>query len=372
MATLDQHMVFFSQHVPATLRWQDARFLLTVVLLVLTGWAMVSAPEAVGGYSRVFFLAVVFLDAVWPSRWVATPAQADSAYIRFALRTYAVLHVALLALALALVLACQGTWVEALSLAFCTGLIGGTVGQAAAHALGHSPAKSDKFLAWVLMGAMGYPHFMVEHYRGHHPCAATWDDPSSAREGESFWRFLPRSLKGGLQAARALESHRLAQRRLTWLQSPLVWALGAMALVGAVLLVSCSWVGLLYCVVHCLVAICLLEAVNYIEHYGLYRDSLHGFHLPFGKAHAWNASAPVSGTLLFDRPNHSDHHVSPWRPCGTAEAKDAPKLPTGYAGCILLAMVPFVWFAFMHPRLIELQRLADAFESECSSMENAS
>jgi hypothetical protein len=35
---------------------------------------------------------------------------------------------------------------------------------------------------------------VVEHYRGHHVRAATWDDPASARRGESLWRFLPRTL----------------------------------------------------------------------------------------------------------------------------------------------------------------------------------
>ena len=46
------------------------------------------------------------------------------------------------------------------------------------------------------MTSVCYGHFMVEHYRGHHPRAATQADPASARYGESLYHFLPRSLWG--------------------------------------------------------------------------------------------------------------------------------------------------------------------------------
>ena len=367
-ATLDQHMLSPLNQESKTVRWQDARFLLPLVLLALVAWTMASSPEYAGSYSMMFLFGVVLFDAFWRSPWGSHPAQADSAYFRGVLRTYAVLHLALLLLAL--VLACQGTWIVALSLALCMGTLSGTVGHAAAHALGHSPLKFDKYLAWTLTSSMGYPHFMVEHYRGHHPRAATWEDPTSAHERESFWRFLPRSLKGEFASSFELESHRLAQRHLQWLKSPLVWAFIGIALALAALLVLFAWTVLLFCLVHCLIAVFFLAAFNYIEHYGLYRDSLHGFYLPFVKTHAWNANAPISGALLFDRPVHSDHHISPWKPFGMSAPMDAPSLPTGYIGSVLLAMLPFVWFALMDPRLVELQRLADAFESGCSSMKS--
>lgn len=41
-----------------------------------------------------------------------------------------------------------------------------------------------------------------------------------------------------------------------------------------------------------------------------------------------------------------------WKPFPQLQAlPQAPQLPTGYAGCILLAAVPPVWFALMHPRM---------------------
>lgn len=39
-----------------------------------------------------------------------------------------------------------------------------------------------------------YGHFSIEHNRGHHVRVATPEDPASARFGETFWEFLPRSV----------------------------------------------------------------------------------------------------------------------------------------------------------------------------------
>ena len=44
-----------------------------------------------------------------------------------------------------------------------------------------------------------YGHFYIEHNRGHHVRVATPEDPASARFGETFWEFLPRSVWGSLQ-----------------------------------------------------------------------------------------------------------------------------------------------------------------------------
>ena len=92
--------------------------------------------------------------------------------------------------------AVQADWPTVLGVAFSVGFITGSQGITFAHELGHSKSKLDRFCAWVLMSSVCYGHFMVEHYRGHHPRAATQDDPASARFGESLYRFLPSSLWG--------------------------------------------------------------------------------------------------------------------------------------------------------------------------------
>lgn len=99
----------------------------------------------------------------------------------------------------------------------------------------------------------------------------------------------------------------------------------------------------------------LLEIVNYIEHYGLQRSSANGKREAFGMMHAWNADNVATNSMLANLQRHSDHHMHAWKAYPTLEPLPGPQLPTGYAGCLLLAMLPPLWFALIHPRLEKLQ-----------------
>lgn len=94
----------------------------------------------------------------------------------------------------------------------------------------------------------------------------------------------------------------------------------------------------------------LLATVNYIEHYGLRRHEIDGRREPFGVQHAWNADHLLTHCLLANLQRHSDHHVNPWKPYPTLQALPGPRLPSGYAGCLLLAMWPSRWMRAMHTR----------------------
>ena len=75
----------------------------------------------------------------------------------------------------------------------------GATGITIAHELGHKRPPLDRFLSRLLLVTVSYGHFTVEHNRGHHVRVATPEDPATARYGESFWRFLPRTLTGKLR-----------------------------------------------------------------------------------------------------------------------------------------------------------------------------
>lgn len=247
------------------------------------------------------------------------------------------------------------------ALGVAVGWVTGSQGISIAHELGHSRSRLDRALAWGLMGSVLYAHFMVEHYRGHHVRAATHDDPATARRGEGLWRFLPRTLWGCWRSAWVLERARLARapRRgpagLPWpARSPLAWvtALQALGLLLLGLLGGPAFV--VFWVVQAATAVFLLETVNYIEHYGLQRGRDAGRTEPFAVHHAWNADSLLTNSLLANLQRHSDHHVNPGKPYPTLQALPGPQLPTGYAGCLLLAMWPPLWKRLMHPRLAAL------------------
>ena len=102
--------------------------------------------------------------------------------------------------------------------------------------------------------------------------------------GESLWRFLPRTLLGSCRSAWQLEAQRLAQHRLHWRHSNLLWATVVQVAVPLLLSAALGAWALLFWLVQAAYAVFLLEAINYIEHYGLHRRSQGGRLEPFGMA----------------------------------------------------------------------------------------
>ena len=74
------------------------------------------------------------------------------------------------------------------------------IGINTAHELGHKRDRLERRLSKVALAQSAYGHFYVEHNRGHHANVSTPEDPASARLGESFWRFLPRTVGGSLRS----------------------------------------------------------------------------------------------------------------------------------------------------------------------------
>ena len=69
--------------------------------------------------------------------------------------------------------------------------------------------------------------------------------------------------------------------------------------------------------------------------------------------HSWNSNHVVSNVLLFHLQRHSDHHAHAERHYQSLRHFDeAPQLPTGYMGMLLLSYVPWLYFRVMDPRLL--------------------
>jgi alkane 1-monooxygenase len=208
----------------------------------------------------------------------------------------------------------------------------------------------------VALAQSGYGHFFIEHNRGHHVRVATPEDPASARLGESFYRFLPRTVIGSLRSAWQLERTRLARLQCSpW--SPRNDILGAwamsVALFGALVAIF-GFVVLPYLLIQAAIGFSLLEVVNYLEHYGLLRQRREdGRYERTRPEHSWNSNSAASNVLLYHLQRHSDHHANPIRRYQALRlVEEAPQLPTGYAGMILLAVIPPLWRRTMDHRVL--------------------
>ena len=93
------------------------------------------------------------------------------------------------------------SWPAKIGLALSVGVLGG-VGINTAHEMGHKKDALERWLSKITLAQTCYGHFYIEHNRGHHVRVATPEDPASARFGETFWEFLPRSVWGSLRSRR--------------------------------------------------------------------------------------------------------------------------------------------------------------------------
>lgn len=56
--------------------------------------------------------------------------------------------------------------------------------------------------------------------------------------------------------------------------------------------------------------------------------------------------------MLFELSRHSDHHYLATRKYQVLRHfDDAPQMPTGYPGMIILALIPPLWFRVMHEQM---------------------
>jgi alkane 1-monooxygenase len=226
-----------------------------------------------------------------------------------------------------------------------------------AHELGHKRASLERWLSKVALAQSGYGHFFIEHNRGHHVRVATPEDPASSRMGESFWRFFPRTVAGSLRSSWELERERLSRTgHGVWTARNDILNAWAMTIaLFAVLTAVFGVVVLPYLLLQAVVGFSLLEVVNYLEHYGLLRQKREdGRYERCRPEHSWNSNNVASNVLLYHLQRHSDHHANPVRRYQALRHMDeAPQLPTGYAGMIVLAVIPPLWRRVMDPRLAE-------------------
>jgi alkane 1-monooxygenase len=249
------------------------------------------------------------------------------------------------------------TTFDKVGLAISIGCIGG-IGINTAHELGHKKEAHERWLSKIALAQVFYGHFYIEHNRGHHVRVATPEDPASSRMGENFYQFWPRTVGGSLKSAWRLEKRRYARKgkhpfRIgndvlnAWLMSAVLW--GAMVV----------WLGagvLPYLVIQAVVGFSLLEVVNYMEHYGMLRQKVgvddRQRYERVDPSHSWNSNNIATNVLLYHLQRHSDHHANPTRRYqALRDFEESPVLPTGYAGMIVLAIVPAVWRRVMDPRV---------------------
>jgi len=235
------------------------------------------------------------------------------------------------------------------------GAVTGAIGMTFAHELIHRRKAYERLLGTILLASVTYPHFAIEHVRGHHRHVGTPEDPATARLGESLYGFLPRTIFRSLASAWKLEQQRLwyhQWRTWSWRNLMLRYLALEIATYFAILVVA-GPVGIAVFAGQSIVAILILEVINYVEHYGLVRRKVDNWtYERIRQEHSWDSPSRVSNWLLINLPRHSDHHLSSAKRYQSLELlPGAPRLPAGYGAMFWLALLPPLWFHVMNRRV---------------------
>jgi alkane 1-monooxygenase len=251
------------------------------------------------------------------------------------------------------------TTIEIIGRTLSLGVGCGALGINVAHELGHRVNKSEQLMAKILLLSSLYMHFFIEHNRGHHKNVSTDEDPASSRYGESLYEFIPRSMIMGYLSSWKIEAkqmrkegHSVVSIHNEMIQYQLIQA----GLLVAIFLIF-GLMPMLYFWIAATIGAVSLEIVNYIEHYGLRRkktgENSYERTMPI---HSWNSSHVLGRLMLFELSRHSDHHYKASRKYQVLKHyEEAPQMPTGYPGMMLLSTIPPLWFYVMHKRIAKLK-----------------
>jgi len=205
------------------------------------------------------------------------------------------------------------------------GLSSGASGIITAHELGHRKPKSFSWwLARLDLLCVNYLHFTVEHNYTHHKHWARSVDPTTAPMGRNvyfhFIRTIPLQIIGAYRA-------RPKDVQISFFIEGIVLCC---------LLIFSKYFFFAF-MLQSLVAVFLLEFVNYLQHYGLSRE----MDERANASHAWESRHRWSRWTLMELPLHPSHHLQSSRPYHRLETHDeAPQLPNGYYVMFWTALIP--------------------------------
>lgn len=246
------------------------------------------------------------------------------------------------------------TLIDKIALILQTTLFIGILGTVPGHELTHRKQnKFDMFVGNWLLAFSWDCTFAIEHVYGHHKNACLDEDPASAKRGENIYLFIIKATIEEQISGWKIETERLKRRKLKFFSTQNGMIVGYLrSLIITVLAYTFGGlIGMLTFILCALLAKSFLEAINYIEHYGLVREK--------GKEvsmrHAWNSNHLLSSIYLCNVTRHSDHHKSSnlnfWEL--NPYHVDAPMLPYGYLSTLYLVLfTPFLYKKIMSKELI--------------------
>ncbi|MGH8670640.1 MAG: fatty acid desaturase [Burkholderiales bacterium] len=221
------------------------------------------------------------------------------------------------------------------------------------HELAHTKGFSFVIARWI-MALSGSAHFCFAHVYNHHLELGDAVDPATSPRGRSLYAHLLYSHFGQSMFSKQMEETRLAKRGKDFWSWDNRWLRGyAMSLPSVALFAFAGgWVGVGILFVVWVISNFELEALNYMEHYGLIRAP--GQSIEY--RHSWDSSTALTSVAFIEIGRQADHHDRGETHFWELADVGAPNPGIGYFAEFALALVPPLFHKVMKPKLADWDR----------------
>ncbi len=208
------------------------------------------------------------------------------------------------------------------------------------HELSHNQ-KEGFFISRLIMALSGASHFTYAHVYNHHLDLGHEDDPATAPRGRNIYAHAWLSHMGQSRYSYNLERGRLAKKGKSFLSIDNRWLLGYFYSLPSIVLFV--WAGGLVGVIALfavwVIANFLLEALNFMGHYGLIRVS----DKPVEHRHSWDNDSVFTSWFFIEIGRQCDHHVRGETYFWELDDVEGPNYGIGYFSLFLITLIPAVF-----------------------------
>ena len=228
-----------------------------------------------------------------------------------------------------------------------TGLWAG-LGIIYGHELSHNK-KEGFFISRLIMSLSGASHFTYAHVYQHHLHLAHQDDPATAPRGRNVYMHTWLSYAGQCKFSYDLEKEKLKRKGKSFFSLENKWILGYLYSLPSIVLFVWTGgiIGLLSIVLVCILSNFLLEALNFMGHYGLVREN----GKPIEHRHSWDNDSVFTDWFFIAIGRQCDHHVRGETYFWELDDVKGPNYGIGYFTLFLFTLIPPIFRVYIKKHL---------------------
>jgi alkane 1-monooxygenase len=233
-----------------------------------------------------------------------------------------------------------------------TGIFAG-IGIIYGHELAHTKGFSF-IISRLMMGLSGAAHFCYAHVYNHHLELGHQDDPATSPRGRSLYKHFWLSHTGQSKFLYKMEQVRLAKLKKSFISIDNRWIRGYVMSLPTIILFAWAGgpIGVACMFLVWTVSNFELEALNYMEHYGLIREKGQ----PIDYRHSWDNDNAFTSWFFIEIGRQGDHHDRGETHFWELDEVGSPNPGWGYFTEFTMALIPPLWHSVYKKKLATWDR----------------